>query len=170
MKVSDVRLQQFLNVRSTVYTGNLNIFRIYNSKRAWVTARLTLKNERWSRASENMLLDNFVNCILHQIRSNSVIIFIQIHPTVFTITEIHRKCTVKHITFMPYNTVLHGSGEPKHAAQCCLALRSCVGRYTSFAFQTEWSTENSTRWARYVVRTRNWINSYIISVRKHDEK
>jgi len=32
MKVSDVRLQQFLNVRSTVYTGNSNIFRIYNSK------------------------------------------------------------------------------------------------------------------------------------------
>jgi len=34
MKVSDVWLQQFPNVRSTVYTGNSNIFRIYNSKQA----------------------------------------------------------------------------------------------------------------------------------------
>jgi len=33
-KVSDVWLQQTLNVRSTVYNGNSNIFRIYNSKRA----------------------------------------------------------------------------------------------------------------------------------------
>ena len=103
-KVSDVWLQQILNVRSTVYNGNSNIFKIYNSKRASVTARLTLKNERGLRASENMLLDNFVNCILHQIRSNRVTIFIHFHPTVFTITEIHRKCTVKDNTFMPYNT------------------------------------------------------------------
>lgn len=121
MEVSDGRLQQFLNLRSIVYTGNSNIFRIYNSKHARLTALPTLKNERGLRASENFLLDNFVNCILHQIRSNRVIIYIQIHPAVFIITEIQRKCTVKHNTFMP--------------AQCCLALRSCVCPYTSFVLQ-----------------------------------
>jgi hypothetical protein len=124
MKVSDVWLQQFLNVRSTVYTRNSNIFRIHNSKHAWLTARLTLKNERGLRASESMLLDNSVNCILQQIHSNTVIILIQIHPAVFNITEIHTKCTVKH------NTVLHGPDVPKHAARCCLALGSCVCRFT----------------------------------------
>jgi hypothetical protein len=169
-KASDVWLQQFLNVRSTVSTGNSNIFRIYNSKHAWLTARLTLKTESGLRAPENMLLDNFVNCILHQIRSNRVNIFIQSHPAVFTITEIHRKYTVKHNPFMPYSTVLHGSDEPKHAAQCCLALKSCVCQYTSFVFQLEWSIKNSMRRVRYVARTGHWINSYIVPVRKRDEK
>jgi len=65
-----------------------------------------------------MLLDSFVNCILHEIRSNMVTILIHFHPGVFTVTEIPWKCTVKHNTFMPYNTVLRGSDEPKHAAQC----------------------------------------------------
>jgi len=169
-KVSDVWLQQILNVRSTVYNDNSNIFRIYNSKRVWVTARLTLKNERRLRASDNMLLDNCVNCILHQIRSNKLTIFIHFHPAVFTIAEIHRTCTVKHSTFMPYNTVLHGSDNPKHAAQCWLTRRRCVCRYISFVFQLGWSVKNSMRWVRYVARTGPWINSDIISVRKYNEK
>ena len=76
-----------------------------------------------------MLLDNFVNCILHQIRSNRVIIFVQSHPAVLTINEIHRKCTVKHNPFMPYNTVLHGSDEQKHAAVLFGIKELCLSVY-----------------------------------------
>jgi len=48
-------------------------------------------------------------------------------------TEVKNIGTFQHINLLM--CLCDGSDEPKHVAHCCVALKCCVWRYTSFVFR-----------------------------------
>jgi hypothetical protein len=40
--------------------------------------------------------------------------FIQIHPVALTVIEVEMMCTVRHVTLMPYSSMLHVAVQQNH--------------------------------------------------------